>query len=209
MVGKERDAGNLETVGGSLCLDFANTVSTRKEDRRNEYLTDYHALVRWACYVRVLSKKEGRVLLHKATRHPGPARDALDQAIALREVIYRVFSAVTHKTVPRKADLLILNTSLRTALSAAQILPSEKGFEWAWAGDRENLHQVIWPVVRSAADLLTSGDLSRVRECAREGCNWLFLDLSKNQRRRWCSMTMCGSRIKARRYYRRKKGDRG
>ncbi|WP_344746998.1 CGNR zinc finger domain-containing protein [Streptosporangium vulgare] len=32
-------------------------------------------------------------------------------------------------------------------------------------------------------------------------CYWLFLDTSKNGRRRWCSMTTCGSRDKARRYY--------
>ncbi|WP_214108135.1 CGNR zinc finger domain-containing protein [Acrocarpospora catenulata] len=29
----------------------------------------------------------------------------------------------------------------------------------------------------------------------------MFLDVSKNRRRRWCSMTTCGSRDKSRRYY--------
>jgi predicted RNA-binding Zn ribbon-like protein len=73
--------------------------------------------------------------------------------------------------------------------------------------DEDELDRMLWPVARSAADTLTSGDLKRVRRCARQGCDWLFVDTSKNRSRRWCSMSMCGSRVKAGRYYRRvKKG---
>jgi predicted RNA-binding Zn ribbon-like protein len=64
---------------------------------------------------------------------------------------------------------------------------------------------MLWPIVRSAAELLTSEDLGRVRRCGREGCDWLFVDSSKNRSRRWCSMEMCGSRVKSRRYYYRKR----
>jgi len=46
----------------------------------------------------------------------------------------------------------------------------------------------------------------RVRECASEACPALFLDLSRNRSRRWCSMDVCGSREKARTYYRRHRG---
>jgi predicted RNA-binding Zn ribbon-like protein len=49
--------------------------------------------------------------------------------------------------------------------------------------------------------LLTQGQLDRLGECP--SCGWLFLDTSKNRRRRWCSMATCGSRDKARRYYER------
>jgi predicted RNA-binding Zn ribbon-like protein len=64
---------------------------------------------------------------------------------------------------------------------------------------------MLWPVVVSAAELLTSPDVERVRQCAREGCQWMFLDLSKNGSRRWCSMTLCGSRAKSRRFYHRRR----
>jgi predicted RNA-binding Zn ribbon-like protein len=43
----------------------------------------------------------------------------------------------------------------------------------------------------------------RVRECAGERCPVVFLDTSRNGSRRWCSMERCGSRAKARAYYRR------
>ena len=48
-------------------------------------------------------------------------------------------------------------------------------------------------------------DIANVRQCASETCSWLFLDKTKNHRRRWCDMKSCGNRAKARRYYQRQK----
>lgn len=67
---------------------------------------------------------------------------------------------------------------------------------------------MLWPVARSAAELLTSPDAQRVRECALRSCSWLFVDRSRNRRRRWCDMKTCGNRAKARRHYRRKQKSR-
>jgi predicted RNA-binding Zn ribbon-like protein len=61
----------------------------------------------------------------------------------------------------------------------------------------------LWPIVLAAAELLTSAGRARVRECAAHGCGWLFLDTSRSQRRRWCTMASCGNRAKARRFYER------
>jgi predicted RNA-binding Zn ribbon-like protein len=64
----------------------------------------------------------------------------------------------------------------------------------------------MWPVVHSAAELLTSPHLDRVRQCADDrGCGFLFFDTSRNGSRRWCSMESCGNRAKARRHYQRTK----
>jgi predicted RNA-binding Zn ribbon-like protein len=49
-----------------------------------------------------------------------------------------------------------------------------------------------------------SHKLDRVRSCQGDTCGWLFLDMSKNRSRRWCSMSDCGNTAKARRYYHRK-----
>jgi len=43
-----------------------------------------------------------------------------------------------------------------------------------------------------------------VGQCADEqGCGWLFVDTSKNRRRRWCDINDCGNRAKQRRYQQR------
>jgi predicted RNA-binding Zn ribbon-like protein len=59
-------------------------------------------------------------------------------------------------------------------------------------------------VAWSAARLLTSAEVARVRTCANEDWGWLFVDRSRRGNRRWCDMGECGSRDKARRYYVRK-----
>jgi predicted RNA-binding Zn ribbon-like protein len=67
--------------------------------------------------------------------------------------------------------------------------------DWPAAGD---LSALVDRVLASAVDLLTHGPLDRVGSCPR--CGWLFVDTSKNGRRRWCSMAVCGNREKVRRH---------
>ena len=62
---------------------------------------------------------------------------------------------------------------------------------------------VLYPIAASAARLLLGEDKANIKECG--GCGWLFLDQSKNKRRRWCEMKTCGNRAKARRFYNSKK----
>jgi predicted RNA-binding Zn ribbon-like protein len=202
---KERTAETLELVGGHLCLDFANTVSTRDEAMRRDYLAGYDDLVVWARHAQILTEPEAEALLHSAASHPDLAMAALERALDLRETIYGVFLTVVEGRKPGGTDLATLNAALREASARLEVAPSAGGFEWRWVLGKGELDRVLWPIARSAGDLLTSTDLGRVRQCARQGCDWLFVDLSKNQSRRWCSMNMCGSRVKSRRYYRRRK----
>jgi predicted RNA-binding Zn ribbon-like protein len=205
MDGEERTASNLELIGGRLCLDFANTVSTRGEAERREYLSSYEELVRWGQHTSILEHEAAEMLLCHATRHPELAAAALERALGLRETIYRVFSAIAEGREAGRRDLGALDAVLRQALCHLKIAPSQSGFDWAWDVEEDDLDQILWPIARSAADLLTSEDVGLVGQCAREGCDWLFVDLSKNRSRRWCTMAVCGSRVKARRYYQRKR----
>ena len=106
------------------------------------------------------------------------------------------------------ADLAALNAALARAASRLRMVARPDRFEWAWAADSEALDRVLWPVVRSAADLLVSEEAAQVRRCAGDTCDWLLLDTSRNHTRRWCDMRDCGNRAKARRYYARRKAGR-
>jgi predicted RNA-binding Zn ribbon-like protein len=57
------------------------------------------------------------------------------------------------------------------------------------------------PVIQSAADLLISGNLDRLKRCSNPMCGWLYYDTSKNNSRRWCCMKTCGNRAKANKFY--------
>src|SRR5699024_10781925 len=69
--------------------------------------------------------------------------------------------------------------------------------------NRSDMNFPFYQIIKSAYDLMTSDKLDRVKECG--ACGWLFLDESKNKRRKWCSMENCGSHVKAKRYYHKNK----
>jgi predicted RNA-binding Zn ribbon-like protein len=201
----ETDASSLELVSANLCLNFANTVGDHKSENPNERIRTYPELVAWSQHVGILTDHTARQLLREASRRPEQARQVLERAIALREAIYRIFSAVSEQVAPRAADIAILNDALSSAMARARLVRIEQGFAWNWAREEGGLDQMLWPITRSAADLLTSDELDLVRECANNTCGWLFVDTSKNHSRRWCSMSDCGNRAKARRHYARMK----
>jgi predicted RNA-binding Zn ribbon-like protein len=200
---KDRTASNLELIGGALCLDFVNTISAHVGSGALEYLNSYEDLVVWCRHAGTLGDEEATNLLNHASRHPKRAAATLVQGIVLRETIYRVLITTMDGVEPTEEDVELLNTVLEQALSQLRIKPQQGVFEWTWSDGKE-LDRILWPIVRSAADLLTSEQLRWVGQCGREGCDWLFLDRSKNHSRRWCSMGMCGSRVKSRRYYHRR-----
>lgn len=202
--GADVDAGTLPLRGGQLCLDFANTVDWHAGARHGqEYLTTYAELVAWGRHTGILAENEARGLMEEAARQPTWAHAALRRAVALREVIYRVFASLTHGRPADAGDVAALNAALAEAYAHLRLRADGARFSWAWEADGPALDRMLWPVARSAAELLTSDDLGQVRECAGDPCGWLFLDTSKNHSRRWCDMAGCGNRAKARRHYAR------
>lgn len=192
-------------IGGVLCLDFVNTVDWHGSDHEGERLREYTDLVRWAEYGGLLTEVEAAHLRTLAGQVPAQATRMLDEARALRESLFHILGNVTRQEAPAPDDLAGLNRWVETAGTQARLVPTVPGgLAWAWAEMEARLDAPLWPVVRSAADVLTGPHLARVHCCAEPDCGWVFLDTSKNGSRRWCSMAGCGSRAKARQYYRRK-----
>jgi predicted RNA-binding Zn ribbon-like protein len=200
-----KQAWIFDFTGGLLCLDFANTVDDRPDVHPQEHLNSYHDLVSWGQQAQVLAEREAQSLLEEAARRPEEATSVLERALGVREAIFRIFKSVSEDVVPGEDDLVSLSTAVADAQVHARIVPKAGGFDWDWSGDENELDRMMWPVVRSAADLLTSDELDDIRVCASETCNWLFMDTSKNHSRRWCDMKSCGNRAKARRFYGRKR----
>jgi predicted RNA-binding Zn ribbon-like protein len=194
-------------LGERLCLNFANSVENRAGTEPEEFLRSYADLVRWGRHAGELSISEVLLLLAEGERRPDDAAATLARALALREAIYRVFRAIAHEEFPGEQDLATVHQELLAALAQTRFTATADGFDLTWSGDDSDLDRVIWPVARSAADLLLTGDPRRVKQCAGPdgGCGWLFYDESKNGSRRWCSMEGCGSHAKMRRYRARKR----
>jgi predicted RNA-binding Zn ribbon-like protein len=198
--------------GGVPCLDFVNTLAWRLTDRPVEYLGSYEDLLAWGRQAGLLAPDETEVLSGWAATDPEEARETLSRAVALREAVHRVFSAAIAGEPRDEGALSTLNRELSEALSRLRVAPAAgDAYVWAWdrGGEEDGggppLARPLWPVARSAAELLTSAKLGRVKVCGGEGCGWMFVDESRNASRKWCESRDCGNRERVRQYLARKK----
>jgi predicted RNA-binding Zn ribbon-like protein len=162
--------------GGRLALDVANTVILRHDPART--IDRFAAPEDFAAFPIAAARycSEPEFAADLATHIPG-SRDPL---IILREAIDRNFRAVVMGTQDRR-DLSALLIAAGTVLGES------------------NASALALATVRSAMKLMSEGDASRLRIC--KACGWLFYDRSRNRKRIWCDMTVCGNREKARRHY--------
>lgn len=205
-------------IGGRLCLDFVNTVRgriSRSGSRRGkdyadrivgERLDSYDALLRWATLVGVLTQREAKSLVQQASAKPADAAAVLQRSLTLREAMYRVCKAAVEGWSPPPEELAVLNRELQAARMHERIVGSSR-LAWQW-DETLALDRVLWPIVRSAGELLTSADLERVGQCPGNECGWLFLDTSRSGRRQWCDMAECGNLAKVRRFRLKRRGGR-
>jgi predicted RNA-binding Zn ribbon-like protein len=203
-----RPEENLKLESGWLCLDFANTAAWHLSDQPTERLTSYAELIAWARSIALLPDRAAQQLLRTADQHPTEAARVLDRAVALREAIYHIFVAVAAGKTPSAEDQATFNTELSRSMSKSRLVWNKATFDWGRQGEAGDLDQVLWWVLQSATNLLTSEDIQRVGVCADDrGCGWLFYDTSRNRTRQWCSMRGCGNRAKARRHYEKVKSE--
>jgi predicted RNA-binding Zn ribbon-like protein len=126
-------------------------------------------------------------------------------ALRLRRSLDRLFRAIAAGDQPPSEDVRAVQREYAEAISAAALARDGAQLTWSWRSVSD-LRQPLWLIVHSAIELLTEGDLRRVKHCpGANDCGWLFYDASRNATRRWCSMEGCGSRVKMRRHYARQK----
>jgi len=192
-----------------VCLDFVNTLDDRYSGEPKELLQRYEDLARFAEDTELLDQAEADRLTRLSLHSAKEAEKVRGRAIQLREAIYAVLWALVQKKPVAAQDLEALNQWVQEAAQHCSLV--EKGnekvaqFQWRFDPAGNDLAAPLWPIARSAADLLASEQVQYVRACASKTCEWLFLDESKNHGRRWCDMTKCGNRAKARAFYDRKK----
>ncbi|MGE5204543.1 MAG: CGNR zinc finger domain-containing protein [Chlamydiota bacterium] len=188
-----------------LCVRFVNTVDWRDDaSQRVDKLGNYSGLVHWAREAGAIEPATANKLLQEAHRSPAAANGAFVHAISVREALAGILAAAANQRQAAAADLQRFNAALAESGRHLRLASAQGRFHSTWDSD-DRLERLLWPVVRSAADLLTSGDLERLRICEGEGCGWFFMDTTRNRSRRWCNMAVCGNRAKVKRFYERHK----
>ena len=205
MIAPGRKKGNPKLLETDTCLHFANTIENRSDkDNRRDLIESYRDFIQWCISARVISSEQAARLLASAGREESAGMRALADALELREIIHRIFRAKALGREPVEQDMRGFNAFHARAMAASTLLVAGSRYAVTFAPVAGSLDWPLNPIAWSAAQLLTGDGLERVKICSDERCGWLFIDESRNGSRRWCDMSGCGNRAKARRHYQRR-----
>ncbi len=206
------NADKFKLVGGDVSFDFVNTVGARISNPHKKYERDYldfyrtdkfenyRDLLAWSAKAGLIDQSPAKGLSELAEKEPREAEKVLRRARFLRESIYRLFKSVIEGWQPDDGDLERLNRELSIARRYQRLAGGKGKFVFEWIERETALDQMLWQVAESAAETLSTADLTRIRQCESGACNWLFLDTSRNRSRQWCDMKDCGNLAKVRRF---------
>jgi predicted RNA-binding Zn ribbon-like protein len=192
-------------VGNHLALDFVNTRPILKNEPQ-ELLPNAAALERWLAAAGIVSSRRQRTLVRawRASRQGEVFRRNL---IAFRERLRTVVLRLEAGELPGQTFLAEMNRLLkkypqRTSLNKhGSTIVLKPLFEPRRPED-------LWaPIAAATAELFSELDRSRIRKCESESCVLHFYDTSKKGSRRWCSMNICGNKLKVAAYQRRRRAN--
>jgi len=196
-------------IGGRLCFDLVNSVSGRiKQNETNslDYKIDadkfesFAHLVVWGKATGILNEASANKINIFAAQNDKAAKKILQRVQLLRESIYKIFVSIIEGSEPLPEDIDLLNNECTAAREKQKLFYDSNKFFWKFSPDIAEPESIIWNTALSAADILVSDQINRVKQCRGENCGWLFLDTSKNGSRQWCDMKDCGNVAKVRRY---------
>ncbi|MGT0195530.1 CGNR zinc finger domain-containing protein [Burkholderia pyrrocinia] len=183
----------------TLSIDFANTLYWRGSEAPTETFGTMDDLLAWCREQAGVPACLADRCCVRGGEEGEPAM--LARALALREALYRLFHAQAERHEPQADDLALLGGFLAEASPRVALARVDGGYAWRIGDAGATLAGLLSPVLWSAIDLLGGARLAKVKRCANDACQWLFIDDSKNGSRRWCSMSSCGNRAKAYRHY--------
>ncbi len=191
-----------DMIGGDVSIDFVNTAAGLNRDPR-DWLDGYPRLIEWAALSNAFEPANLDRLRRLGDARPNQADTALNEVRSLRAVLYPLLHAARSGAAPTAEPAAALAAWAARAAAATDFVPSDAGLTKVIDIDRAGLDLIALTVAQAAAMLLTERPLPLIGRCDGSNCGWLFLDTSKNKRRRWCDMTTCGNAAKARRHYRK------
>jgi predicted RNA-binding Zn ribbon-like protein len=195
----------FQLVGGHAALDLVNSLDWRfRRSGAKELLETYGDLLSFMVQAGLLKKAEARGLARSVGERR--AGDVLRAGKALREVLANFFYSVVDGGRPASGWVQALEEQIEEACKQQRLAWRGARLEWSWAQAGREAELPVWVLAVQAAELSTSDSLIKVRTCDNAECRWLFLDTSKNQRRKWCDMKLCGNRMKSRRFKAKRKG---
>ncbi len=190
-------------VGNQLALDFLNTKPIL-ESEPEELLPNAAALERWLIASGIVSSQRKRKLV-RTWRDSRPAEALVRKLIAFRERLRATVLRLEAGSLPADTFLAEIDMLLKEHPQRICLRKEDSKVVREVFFEPQKPEDVWAPIVAATAELLSEIDLTRIRKCESDSCVVHFYDTSKKGSRRWCSMNICGNRLKVAAYQRRRR----
>jgi predicted RNA-binding Zn ribbon-like protein len=194
-------------LGNQTSLDFINTLIARN-GQPVDLIETFSDFVTWLVQARLIDAEEAK----KAERqwvNQAEGRRTLDHARDFRATLHEMVERIAAgKTVPQAA-IEAINGWLRHRVGYPQLTRRSGKFERTFQSGSQEANQLLGLLAESASDLLTHCDRALIKKCQNRECVLFFYDTTKNHARHWCSMSICGNRMKVAKHYRLKRRTKG
>ena len=190
-------------VSNRMILDLLNTKPVLADGPR-ELLPNVRALERWLVASRMVRSTKAKAAVRRWRNSPEAAA-FLEQLIAFRERLRETVLRIERGSPPSKTFLAEIN-ALLLRYPRHTLLCQRNGRVIRDAQFEPRRPNDLWvPIADATADILVETASSRIRKC--KSCVVHFFDTSKKGSRRWCSMNICGNKLKVASYQKRKRGE--
>jgi predicted RNA-binding Zn ribbon-like protein len=185
---------------GAWGLDLVNTIEY-PDGPRVYPLKNYEQFLGWCDSIKLIDNDYFNELYLEGYCYVHDAEIVHKQVLNVREILHELILSVAtgreaHETYMHQFNKLVDMASVNLLYSS-----NSNGIYKEWVNVVEDLATPLYMLILDTADMLTSLYAQRIKKC--DGCNAFFIDTTKNGTRRWCSATLCGSRYKTGRYYRK------
>jgi predicted RNA-binding Zn ribbon-like protein len=190
-------------LGNQLSLDFLNTRPV-VDGNALELLPDCASLVRWLKAAGLVPPREAKRLDQDWSAQPA-FTEMMGELREFRERLRQAVLQMETGVLPSRAFVSTVNEQLLAHPHIDRVTQTGSGLVRGKRFEPQLPLDIFGPIMDSVATLLTMPDQSRLRKC--ENCVLHFYDTSKKGTRRWCSMNLCGNRLKVAAYTRRKRAE--
>jgi len=186
-------------IGDSTALDFVNSIAAPRSTEF-EWLASGADVLDWLIEAGLLTDEE-----RSALRQP-KHRTALDLAAADIRAFREDFRSfvgcvIEDKDISAEHQMTKqINRLMRQGKQSLRLVPNvsnDRGLELKTIHEIQSADDLLPRIATACAEFIAEADLKHVRRCEGSGCTLFFHDVSKNHKRRWCSMEVCGNRAKA------------
>jgi predicted RNA-binding Zn ribbon-like protein len=196
-----------DMIGGSPAVDFVNTASNWKDAAPGrgpvDRLDGASGFADWAEIAGLIDAAARAEIAREIARDPKAAGRLYARGRELRAALHGIFASLADGRSAAPGDLRRLSEWTRRAAQKSELAPANGAIARRFTDAASALERPLLMIATEAEKLLEEGPLDRLHRC--DACEWLFVDRSKNARRRWCSMATCGNEAKVKKFRERKK----